>query len=259
MSTDFPEMRAVIAGGSSGIGFESARKLASLGTRSFALMSFNQVRLEAARDRLLTEYPDASVSAIQFDAMDPESVQTAIDKAASELGAIDTLIASISAPKFKPELLFRTPITDIPEMLLAQAVGPMLLSRAALDHMREQKSGSIITIASDAAKAATPGETVLGGAMAAIVMFTRSLALEAKRDGIRANSVTPSLLTGTPTTDRALSDGFSKKLFEKAAQLANLGVASAEDQAEIVAFLAGPASERITGQAISANGGISAF
>jgi NAD(P)-dependent dehydrogenase (short-subunit alcohol dehydrogenase family) len=256
---EYPEMKAVIAGGSSGIGFASARRLAELGTRSFVLMSFSEVRINSARERLLAEYPDADVTALTFDAVNPTSVQRVIDQAASKLGRVDTLVTSIAATKFNPELLHRIAIDDIPEMLLAQAVPPMLLTRAVLDYMRAQQSGSIIAVASDAAKAATPGETVLGGAMAAIVMFTRSVAMEAKRDGIRANSVTPSLLTGTPTSERAMEEGFSKKLFEKAAQMAHLGVATAEDQAEIVAFLAGPASARITGQAISANGGISAF
>jgi 2-hydroxycyclohexanecarboxyl-CoA dehydrogenase len=95
--------------------------------------------------------------------------------------------------------------------------------------------------------------------MAAIVMFTRTLAVEGKRNGIRANVITPSLISGTPTTERAMSEGFSKKLFEKAAQLAALGVASAEDQAETVVFLSGPGAARLTGQAISVNGGISAM
>src|SRR5699024_5961732 len=129
---------------------------------------------------------------------------------------------------------------------------------AVLPYMREQKSGSIINIASDAAKVATPGESVLGAAMAAIVMFTRTVAVEAKRDGIRANAITPSLIANTATAERVLSDGFSKKLFEKAAQSAQLGVAEPEDLAELVMFLAGPGSAKLTGQAISVNGGISA-
>jgi NAD(P)-dependent dehydrogenase (short-subunit alcohol dehydrogenase family) len=94
--------------------------------------------------------------------------------------------------------------------------------------------------------------------MAAIVMFTRSLAMEAKRDGIRINVLTPSLLTGTPGAARVTAEGFSKKLFEKAAVLADLGVPEAADLAALIVFLAGPGAARITGQAISVNGGISA-
>src|SRR5690606_32577587 len=124
--------------------------------------------------------------------------------------------------------------------------------------MQSQGGGSIVNVSSDAAKSATPGETVLGGAMAAITMFSRAAAVEAKRHGIRINVLTPPLLRGTPATEPATRDGFSKKLFEKAALLASLGVPDAADQAELVAFLAGPGSIRLTGQAISVNGGISA-
>jgi NAD(P)-dependent dehydrogenase (short-subunit alcohol dehydrogenase family) len=124
--------------------------------------------------------------------------------------------------------------------------------------MREQKSGVIINIASDAAKSATPGETVLGGGMAAIVMFSRALAMEAKRDGIRVNVLTPSLIKGTPTGDRVMKEGFSQKLFAKAASMAQLGVCEPDDLAGLIVFLATPAAARLTGQAISVNGGISA-
>jgi 2-hydroxycyclohexanecarboxyl-CoA dehydrogenase len=55
-----------------------------------------------------------------------------------------------------------------------------------------------------------------------------------------------------------LRDGFSRKLFEKAAAQAHLGVAEPEDLASLIVFLGGPGAARLTGQAISVNGGISA-
>jgi NAD(P)-dependent dehydrogenase (short-subunit alcohol dehydrogenase family) len=134
----------------------------------------------------------------------------------------------------------------------------MYMTRFALPGMREQRSGVIINIASDAAKVPTPGETVLGAAMAAIVMFSKTLAMEAKRDGIRVNVLTPSLIAGTPTAHRVQKEGFSAKLFAKAASLAQLGVAEPDDLAALIVFLASPQARRLTGQAISVNGGISA-
>jgi NAD(P)-dependent dehydrogenase (short-subunit alcohol dehydrogenase family) len=134
----------------------------------------------------------------------------------------------------------------------------MYLTRAVLPFMQAQGGGSIINVASDAAKVATPGESVLGAGMAAIVMFSRTAAIEAKRNGIRVNAVTPSLVAGTLTAERVLSDGFSKKLFESAVKQAHLGVAEPEDLAALIVFLGGPSSARLTGQAISVNGGISA-
>jgi 2-hydroxycyclohexanecarboxyl-CoA dehydrogenase len=117
--------------------------------------------------------------------------------------------------------------------------------------------GSIISVASDAAKVATPGETLVGAAMAAIVMYSKAAALEAKREGVRINVLTPSLISDTPGAALISSDPFSAKLFEKAAAMAHLGVASPADLAAMALFLASPAGARITGQAISINGGIS--
>ena len=124
--------------------------------------------------------------------------------------------------------------------------------------MRERHGGVIVNIASDAAKVPTPGETVLGAAMAAIVMFTRTLAMEAKRDGIRVNAVTPSLVTRSGSHDRVMAEPFSAKLFAKASRLASLGVAEPADLAALIVFLCSPAARRITAQVISPNGGISA-
>jgi NAD(P)-dependent dehydrogenase (short-subunit alcohol dehydrogenase family) len=124
--------------------------------------------------------------------------------------------------------------------------------------MMTQKSGSIICIASDAAKVATPGEVAIGAAMAAIAMFCRGLAIEAKRSGIRVNCVTPSIVKDTPFYKTLMTDPFASKLFSKAERMASLGVVVPDDIAALVAFLAGPGSARLTGQTISVTGGISA-
>lgn len=256
---DYSDLRVVVGGGSTGIGFASAMCLAEKGVARFTLLSRTEPRLRAAAERVRAAHPNAQVEAIVCDALDPTAVEGAMAAASTALDGIDVLVSSVSAPAHRPDLLHDIPLQDVPDMLGAQALPPMLLARAVLPVMRERGRGCIISVASDAAKAPTPGETVLGAAMAAILMFTRTLAIEGKRNGIRANTITPSLLTGTPTTERALRDGFSRKLFEKAAAQASLGVANAEDQAELVAFLASSGAARLTGQAISVNGGISAL
>jgi 2-hydroxycyclohexanecarboxyl-CoA dehydrogenase len=256
---EYADSVVVIGGGSSGIGLASALKFVDAGVRQIALLSKNPDRGARATELVGARAPGVSVLHVPFDATDPGSVQAAIDAAALRFGTVDVLVNSISAPAYLPELLHRTPLEEIPSILAAQALPPMLLSRAVLAIMSEQQGGCIVNVASDAAKAATPGETILGAAMAAIVMFTRTLAVEGKRNGIRANVLTPSVISGTPTSERGLVEGFSKKLFEKAAHLATLGVASADDQADMVVFLGGPKAARLTGQAISINGGILAL
>ena len=125
--------------------------------------------------------------------------------------------------------------------------------------MRAANGGCIINIASDAAKIPTPGETVIGAAMAGIVMFTRALAVEGKRNGIRANVLTPSIVGGTEFYERIMADPFAGKLFGKAVPKAELGLVDMTDLAEIAVFLASPAASKMTGQALSVTGGISAL
>jgi NAD(P)-dependent dehydrogenase (short-subunit alcohol dehydrogenase family) len=131
------------------------------------------------------------------------------------------------------------------------------MMHAVLPIMRAQGAGAIVNVASDAAKVATPGETIIGAAMGAILAFSRAAALEEKRSGIRINVLTPSLIANTPGAALIFSDPFSAKMFEKATAQAHLGVAEAEDLAVMAVFLSSPAARRITGQAISVNGGIS--
>jgi 2-hydroxycyclohexanecarboxyl-CoA dehydrogenase len=253
----YAESAVLIAGGTSGVGLASALRFAEAGVRRLALLARDRERGEAARQAVARHCPDAQVVFVAADAGDADQVQAAVAEASEALGAIDVLVSSVTGT-YRPELLHRIPAADIAGILLTQALPPMLLTRAVLPVMTARGGGSIINIASDAAKVATPGESVLGGAMAAIVMFSRVAAIEAKRNGIRVNVITPSLIAGTPTADNVLRDGFSKKLFEKAASLAQLGVAEPDDLASLVVFLGGPGSARLTCQAISVNGGISA-
>lgn len=254
---DYPEAGVVIAGGTSGVGLASALGFVDAGVRRLALFARNRDRGAAARDAVLARCPDADVHFIPTDADDVEQVKESVEAARQSLGSIDVLVNSMTST-YRPELLHRTPLEDLAGILTRQALPPMHLTRAALPIMQEQGGGSIVNVASDAAKVATPGESVLGAAMAAIVMFSRVAAIEGKRNGVRVNVLTPSLIAGTPTAKNVLSDGFSKALFEKAAQLAHLGVAEPEDLASLIVFLAGPGAARLTGQAISVNGGISA-
>ena len=157
-----------------------------------------------------------------------------------------------------PDLLVDQRPDSFDDVLRGQLLAPMLLTRLALPAMYARGTGSVILIASDAAKVATPGETVIGAAMAGIVMFARTAALEAKRHGVRVNAVTPSLVAGTMTSERITESGFSSRLFAAAAKQAHLGITEPSDVAALCTFLAGPDARRITGQAISVNSGISA-
>ncbi|QHN27837.1 SDR family oxidoreductase [Gordonia pseudamarae] len=247
---------ALIVGGTSGIGLSSALALARGGVSGIVLVGRSADRGLLAQQRFV----DEGLPKPQFvagDAVRPESAQEIADRAAELLPGIDILLSS-TAPDVRPEPFGRMPLGDIGSVLSQLALAPLQMSGAVIPHMRRRGGGSIITVASDTGKTATPGESVIGAAMAAIIMFTRTLAIEEKRYGIRANVLTPSLVEGTITAEKVTKDGFSAKLFAKAAQAASLGVARPEDLGELVAFLAGPGAAKLTGQAISVNGGISA-
>jgi 2-hydroxycyclohexanecarboxyl-CoA dehydrogenase len=254
---EYADSTVLVAGGSSGIGLASVLAFIDAGVQRVAIVSRDPARSRAAREVALQRARGSiDVIAVTADATDVDDVQSAVDHIVTEFGRIDVLVSSVAARR-RPELLLETPMADVVGILTDQAAAPLLLSRAVIPVMAAQGGGSIVTVASDAAKIPTPGESLLGAAMAAIVMFTRTAALEGRRHGIRANVVTPSLVSGTPTTEMVLSEGFSQKLFEKAAAQAAFGVVTPSDLAELIVFLCGPATAKMTGQAISLNGGIS--
>lgn len=240
----------LLLGGTSGIGLETARSFKGSGA-TVAIAGRDATRGEAAAAAIGATY-------IRCDAADPASVETMVEETTARFSRIDTLVISTGGARL-PELLFRQSLDDI-RTGLTQDLAPFLYAaRAVLPGMMAEGRGAIISVASDAGKVATPGEAVIGAGMAAIIQFTRTLAMEAKRNGVRANVITPSLVEGTPLTDRLMEEGrFSAKLFAKARPLAALGPTEASDLAALALFLASPAARRITGQAISVNGGISA-
>ena len=245
----------VILGGTAGVGLETARHFARDGAR-ILLLGRNAERGAAAVEAVRASAEAADVGFVRVDAARPEEARRAETECREALGDIDVLV-NTTGPSVPPRLMADIPIGAVGTQLAEILLPPIHMTHAVLPAMRRRGSGAIVTVASDAAKVATPGESLIGAAMAAIVMYSKAAAVEAKREGVRINLLTPSLIAGTPGA--ALIDGepFSAKMFEKAAALAHLGVAEAFDVAAMIVFLASPAARRITGQAISVNGGIS--
>lgn len=251
-------MMAVVTGSTTGIGRACAEALLAAGAGGVLISGRDPQRAEAARAEIQARFPAAKVASATGDLALPAAAQGLVTEAIRQLGRIDLLVNSTGGNDL-PRLLHRTGLDEIPGIVERCLLPQLLCTRAALPYMREVRSGAIVNIASDAAKLPTPGETVIGAAMAGIVMFTRALALEGKRDGIRANVVTPSLTSGTRHYDSIMADPFAGKMFAKASQAAALGVVNKEDLAALVVFLASPGAAKMTGQAISLTGGISAL
>ena len=251
------ESVVVIAGGTSGIGLEAAAQLAVAGATRLALVGRDPARGEVALAAVRERAPGADVRYLRADLTDPASARGMAEAAGAAFGRVDTLVNSIAGGDL-PRLFHDTPLEEIAGIVDRNLCTVLHATRAVWDGMRAQRGGVVVNVASDAAKIATPGETVMGAALSGIAMFTRALALEGKRSGIRANCVTPSIVQGTPLYDRLMAAPFTGKLFAKAEAQAHLGVVTPADIAPLIVFLASPAAAKLTGQAISVNGGISA-
>lgn len=242
--------RILVVGGTAGIGLACAARMQDAGA-TITLAGRDRTRGDAAAARL-------GAGLVTGDASDPAQARRMVEEAAAAMGGLDVLLSGAGGDPM-PRLLKDIPIEALMGDITGSLAPVVLPASAAYDVMAGQDGGCILTIASDAGKLATPGESAIGAAMAAIAMFSRTMATEGKRNGIRVNCLTPSIVRGTPLYDRLMEDPFAGKLFGKAESMAGLGVAEPADLAELATFLASPAAAKITGQTISVTGGISAI
>lgn len=250
------EAGVLITGGTAGAGLATAMRFAQQGVKRIALMGRDAGRGEQARAKVAARDPQAQVVFVQGDAVDAAQAERAVAEAEGRIGDIDVFVSTVSTPVL-PGLFHEAAIEELLPTVVNQMMPPIHMSRAVLARMRPRGRGAIVNVSSDAAKVPTPGEAVIGAAMAGIVRFSTTIALEAKRFGVRVNVVTPSIIGGTAAYEQIMGHEFSAKLFQKALQAAHLGVTAPEDIAPLIVFLASPEAALITGQVISVNGGIS--
>jgi 2-hydroxycyclohexanecarboxyl-CoA dehydrogenase len=249
---------ALMGGSSSGIGLESAAQLAEAGVRRIVINGRNPTTGEAAVAEVKRRVPSAEVRFVAADTARPEQARRLIEETLAAFGRIDILVNAASGGWLTPRPFHEVPLERVGEIMDVHFMTALHCCHAAYPIMQKQGGGAIVNFSADAAKIATPGEAIHGAVQAAVLMLSRTLAIEGARFGIRVNCVTPSITKDTQSYGRMMGDPFSRKLFEKAERRARLGVASARDIAPLVVFLAGPGAARLTGQAISVNGGISA-
>ena len=252
----FEAAAALVTGGTSGIGLAAAAGLIGAGVGRIAVNGRDRQRGEAAAAHLRSLRASAKVVFLPADVTTPEGAGEVCERTVSELGGVD-IVVNCAGGDHAPELLHDIELARVAGILDHYVLGPLHVCRAILPHMMAARGGVIVNVASDAGRVPTPGACLNGAAMAAIVMFSRTLALEAKRSGIRVHAVTPSIVKDTRTFDRVMAEGFSAKLFAKAMARASLGVVEPQDVAAAIVFLASPAASRMTGQVLSVNGGIS--
>ena len=246
---------ALLTGATSGIGLETAAQFAEAGAAVVVVNGRDRARGEAAVACIGARAPATHALFVQGDASGADTAAALVAAAVEAGGGLDILLNAV------PGALGPKPFEDLdPEtfapLVRAHLMSTLLVTRAALPHLVARGGGVVLTVASDAAKIPTPGESVHGALMAALDMFGRTLALECARHRVRVHTLTPSLVEGTIGRERMMAEPFSRKLFERAAARASLGLPGPADIAAVALFLASPAARRMTGQSITVNGGL---
>lgn len=247
---------ALVTGSTSGIGLATAEILARSGAAAVVLNGRDEAAGAAALARVTGAGGGGAVRFVAADYGSDGEIEQLFAAITREFGGLDILVHTASGGP-PPDLFVNLDPDGWRRTIEGKLLSLMRCCRHAVPMMIDRGGGAIVSVASDAAKLPTPGESVIGAAFAGNAMFTKTLAVELARSGIRANVVTPSITRNTKTYDAVMAAPFSRKLFQKAEQRARLGVAKPENVAGIIAFLASPLASHITGQVVSANGGIS--
>jgi len=229
-----------VTGAALGIGLATARRAAALGARVAVL----DVR-PGPPDLLYAE----------CDVSDPQAVTAAFDRVRHELGAVTVLVNNAGiAPAAVP--FDELSVESWQKTLAINLDGVFHCTRAALPQIRESGGGhgAIVNVASIAGKLRSLGSTVAYSASkGGVIAFTRHLAALLAPEGIRVNCVCPGAVEGA-INDRNLADPE-----RRAGALAGVPIrrmATPEEIASVICFLASDAAAYMVGAAVDVNGGL---
>ncbi|MEW2162596.1 SDR family oxidoreductase [Streptomyces sp. NPDC007084] len=240
-STALRGSTALVTGATSGIGKAIARNLAGQGA-AVVLHGRDQERGEALAKEI--EADGATARFIAADLADAEDTL----RLAAEAGAVDILVNSAGLYEFAP-----TPATDAASFDRQSAVNtraPFLLVGALAPGMAERGRGSIVIVGSSAARMPAPVGAAYAASKAGAEVLARYWATEFGPSGVRVNAVSPGPVH---------TEGTRAMLGEHIAMLdrtnARGRAGDPAEIAEIVSFLAGPASSYVNGAVLFADGG----
>jgi NAD(P)-dependent dehydrogenase (short-subunit alcohol dehydrogenase family) len=178
--------RAVITGGAQGIGYAVAERLLQSGA-SVSLWDMDAALLEKASASLADH---GSVSVVEVDVSDPQSVVDAVKSTSAAMGGIDIMVAcaGIAGPTMPS---WEYPIEDWKRVIDIDLNGVYYCNREVLPLMREQNYGRIVNVASIAGKEGNPNAAAYSAAKAGVIALTKSLAKETAELDIAVNCITP--------------------------------------------------------------------
>ena len=247
MKDRFHDKVVIVTGAASGIGEATARRFSAEGAK-VVLVDRQRARLE----KVAGELPEDRTLAHVADVSDSRAIDDMVATAVKRFGRLDVLVnnAGVHEGGDPAEL------TDEQwrNVMATDADGVFFCCRAAILRLEKTK-GSIVNTASVSGTGGDWSMSPYNAAKGAVVNFTRALAMDLGRKGVRVNAVCPSL-TRTGMTEDMMDD---KELLTKFAERIPLGrVCEPREVAAVIAFLASEDASFMTGANVAVDGGVSA-
>lgn len=247
MGLPLQNKRALVTGGSRGIGAANVKRLA----REGADVAFTYVSKPESANETAKAVQDSGVKmlAIQADSTDAKAVAAAVERTVHELGGIDILVNNAGVLAMAPIDHFE--LEDFDRTIAVNLRAVFVATKAAVKHMKA--GGRIINIGScNAERMPFEGGAVYAMSKAALVGLVKGLARDLGARGITINNIQP----GPIDTDMNPANGAFADTLRKLMALPHYG--STDDIAAMVAYLAGPEAGFVTGASLTIDGGFTA-